>query len=70
MPSKKKPVLIPTDDMSDYALIRLFAHRYPKTQRKISIGYLKMNDKPLYYALRKRKLVLQALQHERTWPDE
>ena len=70
MPSKKKPILIPTADMTDGELMRLFDKRYPKTIRKTSIGYLKNHDKPLYYALRKRKLVLEALVNERKWPDE
>lgn len=68
MPAKtKKNILIPTSDMTNLELLQLFDKRYPKTKRKISIGYFKMNDKPLYYELKKRKLVLTALYHERHW---
>ena len=70
MPLKKKPVLIPTASLTDGELMRLFDKRYPKTVRKMGIGYLKNHDKPLYYELRKRKLVLEALMNERKWPEE
>ncbi len=71
MPPKKKkrPPLIPTSEMSDYELLQLFDQRYPKASR-VSIGYFKNHDKPLYYELRKRKLVLTALKQERHWPEE
>lgn len=65
MPPKKKPVLLPTSDMSDVEILELFDKRYPKTHRKISINYLERNDNPLYFELKKRKLLLTAMHHER-----
>lgn len=65
MPLKKKPVLLPTTDMSDVEILELFDQRYPKKHRKISINYLERNDNPLYFELKKRKLLLTALHYER-----
>ena len=74
MPAKKRrkfsATAYPNGDMTDQELLRMFDKQFPKSART-SIGDLKRTkNRKMYWELKKRGLVLTALQGERHYPDQ
>jgi hypothetical protein len=66
---KFKVTPYPTGDMTDEQVLKMFDKQFPKLGR-VSIGDLKRRKhKMMYYELKRRGLVLTALQGDRHYPD-